>query len=173
MGSGILYLQVATSNFHGLKKQGDRAIAQLEPDQLFVKLEPEGNNIAILIQHLSGNMRSRWTEFLTMDGEKPDRNRDQEFEDIVKTKEELMKRWEDGWNCVFQAMSCLNEEDLEKTVFIRSEPHTVIKAIQRQITHYAMHVGEILMIARTLKGADWQSLSIPKGKSSEFRPPGY
>ena len=130
------------------------------------------NSIAVIVKHIAGNMRSRWTDFLTTDGEKPDRERDQEFEDIVKTKEELMARWENGWDCVFRAIGQLTEDDLEKTVYIRSEEHTVMKAIQRQIVHYGMHVGEILQIARTLKGAQWQTLSIAKGKSKEFRPPG-
>lgn len=170
MSAGTLYLQSVLGNFHGLKKQAERAMAQLEPDQLFVKLEPEGNNIAILVQHMSGNMLSRWTDFLTTDGEKPDRNRDQEFEDMVKTKEELMARWEKGWERVFEAVHKLTEEDLEKTIYIRSEAHTVMKAIQRQVVHYGLHVGEILLIARTLKGAQWQSLSIPKGKSNEYHP---
>jgi hypothetical protein len=172
MSVGSLYLQVVAGNLHGLKKQGEKAMAQLTPEQLFVKLEPDGNNIAILVQHLSGNMLSRWTDFLTTDGEKPDRDRDREFEDVAQTKEELLAQWEKGWDCLFQAVKKLTDDDLEKTVYIRAEPHTVIKAIQRQIVHYAMHVGEILQIARTLLGADWQTLSVPKGKSKEYRPPG-
>lgn len=159
---GKHYLAMVMDDFRKTKKQGDKTFAQLQEADFFRKMEEESNSIAHIIQHLSGNMRSRWTDFLTTDGEKTDRNRDSEFEDISKTRDELMERWERGWAHVFSAVGSLTEDDLMKTVTIRNEPHSVVQAIQRQIRHYAGHVDQIVLLARMIKGKDWRTLSIPK-----------
>lgn len=161
---GKHYLQIALEDLRKTKSQGDRTFAQLADDDYFRKFDSESNNIAHIIQHITGNMRSRWTNFLTTDGEKPDRNRDSEFEDVVSNKQELMQRWESGWTLVLNTVGALGEQDLLKTVMIRNEPHTVLQAIQRQIRHYAGHVDQIVLLARMIKGKDWRSLSIPKKK---------
>ena len=158
------YLQVAIKSFRGLKKLGEKTFAQLVAEDYFWKPNEEANSIAILMQHLSGNMLSRWTDFLTTDGEKPNRNRDSEFEDSLKDKEGLMAAWEKGWSCLFAALDQLSEEDLLKTVYIRSEPHSVIQAIERQVSHYSVHLGQIVLLAKLRKGEQWQTLSIPKRK---------
>jgi len=163
------FLKDAILQFRKLKELGEDALDQVTDEDFFTKLDDESNNIAIILGHLAGNMRSRWTDFLTSDGEKPDRNRDQEF--ILKpedTRLNIMKKWDDGWNTVFEALEPLKIGDLEKTVFIRCEPHSVIKAINRQLTHYAYHVGQIVFLARHFSKNNWRSLSIPKGKSEEF-----
>ena len=152
-----------------LKSQADKALAQIDDGQLFVALDPEANSIAMLMKHMAGNMRSRWTDFLTTDGEKPDRERDQEFiVDADETRATILSRWEDGWNCVFAAISSLAPADLGRTVRIRGESHTVVEAINRQMTHYAAHVGQIVLLAKHYAGPKWQTLSIPRGKSKEF-----
>lgn len=152
-----------------LKGLADKARAQLSGDQLFAVLDPEANSIAVLMKHMAGNMRSRWTDFLTTDGEKPDRERDQEFIITAEdTHAAIVSRWEDGWNRLFGAISSLTPEDLARTVQIRGEPHTVLEAINRQMTHYAAHVGQIVLLAKHYAGSNWQSLSIPRGKSKEF-----
>lgn len=161
---GKHYLHMATEDFKKTKSQGDRTFAQLSEADFFRKLNDETNSIAYIMQHLSGNMKSRWTDFLTSDGEKPDRNRDSEFEDVTRTRAELLQRWEAGWTAVFAAVGSLSENDLLKTIAIRNEPHTVLQAIQRQIRHYAGHVDQIVLLARVIKGAEWQTLSIPKKK---------
>ena len=149
-----------------LKSQGDKAIAQVSDRQLFATLDPESNSIAIIMKHVSGNMRSRWRDFLTTDGEKPDRNRDGEFEpDGGDTRDAIMTRWEDGWTVFAKAISSLKPADLGKTVTVRGEPHTVVQAINRQMTHYASHVGQIVLLAKHFAGTNWQTLSMPRAKS--------
>lgn len=137
------YIQDATSLFQYYKKLGEGAIAQLSDDQLFSTLDPEMNSIAMIVKHLSGNMRSRWTDFLTSDGEKPDRNRDSEFEAAPRTREEVMNLWNDGWNLVLSTLQTLSDADINRTVTIRGEPHSVMQAINRQIAHYAYHIAKL------------------------------
>ena len=150
------------------KKLADRAIAQV-PDHLFETLDGETNSIAVVMKHMAGNMRSRWTDFLTSDGEKPDRHRDTEFElTAADTREALLASWGGAWRLPLEAISALSWEDLETTVTIRGEEHTVVEAVNRQMTHYAYHVGQIVLLARHYAGDGWDSLSIPKGQS-----PGY
>jgi hypothetical protein len=165
------YLQDSIGLFHYYKKLGERAMAQCPEESLFVALDPESNSIAIIVKHLAGNMRSRWRDFLTTDGEKPDRHRDTEFENPPRTRAELMDIWERGWKYVFDALEPLTEADLTRTVMIRSEPHSVMQAINRQVAHYAHHVGQILFLAKHFtftKTGKWESLSVPRGKSAEF-----
>jgi Protein of unknown function (DUF1572) len=146
-----------------LKKLGERAVAQLDDQHLFVSLDPESNSIAVLIRHIAGNMRSRWTDFLTSDGEKPDRNRDGEFVlEPATSRETVMSWWESGWACTFAAITALTPEDLSRVVKIRGEDHTVVEALNRQLTHYAAHIGQIVFLAKHLKSAEWQTLSVPK-----------
>ena len=161
-------LDVARDELRKIKKLADKSIAQLDDAQLWVKLDPEANSIAILMRHMAGNMRSRWTDFRTSDGEKPDRHRDQEFEDVPMNRAKLLDEWEDGWRRVFAALDPLTDADLDTVVYIRQEPHSIYKAISRQVAHYAGHAYQILFIAKHLKGADWQTLSVPRGKSEEF-----
>jgi len=152
-----------------LKELADKAIGQIQDEQLFAVLDPEANSIAVIMKHLAGNMRSRWTDFLTSDGEKPDRDRDREFElDAADTRANIFAVWNDGWSRAFHAVSSLNIEDLGKTIRIRGEDHSVLEAINRQMTHYAAHVGQIVLLAKHYAGANWRSLSIPRGKSKEF-----
>jgi len=151
------------------KKMGEDAIAQISHKDFFKLLDKNANNIALIVKHMAGNMRSRWTDFLTSDGEKPNRNRDTEFEIYDDdSKKSLMHLWETGWKLVFDAIEPLKEDELGKTILIRGEPHTVLQAINRQLTHYAYHVGQIVFLAKHFAGAKWKSLSIPKGKSKEF-----
>jgi hypothetical protein len=163
------YIDEARRQFRGHKRLGEGALAQLTEDQLFVTLDPESNSVAVVIKHLAGNMRSRFTDFLTTDGEKPDRHRDQEFELTAQTKRaEIMQWWEQGWACVFAALDSLTPEDVMRTVYIRNEPHTVLQAINRQLAHYAYHVGQIVFLAKHLRSTDWKTLSVPRGQSEEF-----
>jgi hypothetical protein len=163
------YLEEARRQFRGHKRLGEGAMAQLRDEELFVMLDKEANSIAILVKHLAGNMRSRFTDFLSSDGEKPDRNRDQEFE-LTKnaTRADLMRCWEEGWACVFAAIDSLKPQDVTRTVFIREEPHSVLQAINRQIAHYAYHCGQIVFLAKHLRSSEWKSLSVPRGMSEEF-----
>jgi uncharacterized damage-inducible protein DinB len=165
------YLKDSTDLFRYYKKLGERAMAQCPDEALFTTLDTESNSIAIIVKHMAGNMRSRWTDFLTTDGEKPDRNRDTEFEEPPKTRGELMEMWESGWKFVFDALEPLTDEDLARTVTIRNEPHSVMQAINRQVAHYTHHVGQILFLAKhlTVKSwGKWQSLSVPRGQSKQF-----
>jgi hypothetical protein len=163
------YLENVISEFRTLKKQGERAMAQLDEARFFVSLDPESNSIAILVKHIAGNMRSRWTDFLTSDGEKPDRFRDQEFlVDPGATRDDVMRWWEEGWQCLFRALEALRPEDAMRKVMIRLEPHTAIQAINRQLTHYATHIGQIVFLAKHLKAADWKTISVPRGQSEQF-----
>jgi Protein of unknown function (DUF1572) len=163
------YLKDSIRQFRSLKWQAEKAIAQIDDDDLLTLLGPESNSIALIMKHLAGNLRSRWTDFLNSDGEKPDRNRDSEFvmED-GETKETLWPHWEQGWQCLFSALEPLKAEDLGRTIFIRGEPHTVLEAINRQLTHYAGHVGQLIFLARHFAADQWQSLSIPRGQSAQF-----
>jgi hypothetical protein len=162
------YLQDSISLFRYYKKLGEGAIAQVIDEQLFVALDPEMNSIAITVKHMAGNMRSRWTDFLSSDGEKPDRNRDCEFVDPATSREALMKCWEEGWQFLFSAISPLTDADLARRITIRGEPHSVMQAINRQVAHYSYHVGQIVMLAKHLQHAYWKSLSVPRNKSAEF-----
>jgi hypothetical protein len=165
------YLQDSIGLFHYYKKLGDRAMAQCPDDALFLTVDAESNSIALIVKHMSGNMRSRWVNFLTTDGEKPDRNRDTEFESPAGSRAELMEQWERGWKYLFDALEPLTDADLTRTVTIRTEPHTVMQAINRQVAHYAHHVGQILFVAKHLtftQTGKWESLSVPRGKSAEF-----
>jgi hypothetical protein len=167
------YLADALSVFRQYKRQGEAAIEQVPDDCLDVAPDPESNSIAIIVKHMAGNMRSRWTDFLISDGEKPDRARDSEFEAAPKTRAEVMAVWNEGWARVFAALEPLSEADLTRTVAIRGEPHSVMQAINRQVAHYAAHVGQIVYLAKHIRAGEWKSLSIPRGKSSEYltRPP--
>jgi len=151
-----------------LKGQGEKTFNQLNKDDFHWTLNDESNSIAVLIQHVSGNMVSRWTDFLTTDGEKPDRNRDEEFESKRLSKVQLMGHWEHGWRVFLDALESLHEHDLEKNVHIRGEAHSVIDAIERQMAHYATHIGQIMFIGKQIKGKQWESLSIPKGESETY-----
>ena len=166
---GAAYLEEALRSLRGHKRLAEGAFAQLRDEDFFLQLDDEANSIAILIKHLAGNMRSRFLDFLTSDGEKPDRNRDQEFVlDPRPSRPELMRWWEAGWKYVFDAITLLQPEDLARVVTIRGEPHTVLQAIHRQVAHYAYHVGQIVLLAKHIRGADWKSLSVPRGKSAEY-----
>ena len=161
-------LSAAIDELQKIKKLADKSIAQLSDAQLHATLDPEANSVAVLMRHMAGNMRSRWVNFLTSDGEKPDRMRDREFEDPGQTRAELIAEWEHGWQCVFDALTPLTDADLQRTVLIRSEALTVYKAISRQVAHYAGHAYQILLLAKHLQGPNWKTLSIPRGQSEEF-----
>lgn len=161
-------LAVVIDEFQKIKKLADKSVAQLSDEQLLVKIDPEANSVAVIMRHMAGNMRSRWVEFLTSDGEKPDRQRDQEFVDAAQSRAELLAEWEHGWRCVFDAMTPLTDADLQRNVVIRGERHSVYKAISRQVGHYAGHAYQILLLAKHLLGPDWKTLSIPRGQSDEF-----
>jgi hypothetical protein len=164
------YLEEARRQMRGHKRMGEAAMAQLRDEDFFVALDPESNSVAILVKHLAGNMRSRFTDFLTSDGEKPDRFRDREFEVTPKTtRAEVMTWWEDGWNLVLNTIESLKPEDVMRTVTVRGEPHTVLQAINRQLAHYAQHTGQIVFLAKHLRSSQWKTLSIPRGKSEEFK----
>jgi hypothetical protein len=158
------YLEDSLAMFRQYKSMGERAMAQVADDQLFAALDEEMNSIAIIVKHMAGNMRSRWTDFLTTDGEKPDRNRDGEFEAPPATRAALMQMWEDGWALVFLALAPLSDEDLGRTVTIRGEPHSVMQAIQRQVAHYASHCGQIVLLAKHFAHDHWSSLTIPRAR---------
>lgn len=168
MNIGNEYLKVVQGRFRGVKELGDRTIQQLSEDDIHWALNETSNSIAIIVKHLSGNMISRWTDFLTTDGEKPNRNRDQEFIDNISSKKEMISIWEEGWNVLFDALSELKEEDLLKNINIRGESHSVIDAIERQMAHYAYHIGQIVYIGKQIKNNNWKTLSIPKGQSEEY-----
>jgi len=162
------YVEDALAMYRYYKTLAERAMAQVRDDQLFASIDEENNSIAIVVKHMAGNMRSRWVDFLTSDGEKPDRNRDSEFDDPPRTREALMGMWEQGWKYVFDAVEPLTDTDLGRTVTIRGEAHSVMQAINRQVAHYANHVGQIVMLAKHFSGARWESLTIPRNRSGEF-----
>ena len=164
------YLEEMKRQFRGHKRMGEAAMAQLEDNQFFLTIDPESNSVAALVKHIAGNARSRFTDFLTSDGEKPDRFRDREFELNARTaRADVMKWWEEGWNCVFAAIASLKPEDVMRTVTVRGEPHTVLQAINRQIAHYAHHTGQIVFLAKHLRSSEWKTLSIPRGKSEDYK----
>ena len=162
------YLEDSLELFRYYKKLADRAMEQVGEQDLFAALDDEANSIAIIVKHMAGNMRSRWTEFLTTDGEKPSRDRDSEFVDPPTTRAELMTLWENGWACLFAALEPLTDADLERKIAIRGEAHSVMQAINRQVAHYSCHVGQIVLLAKHYAGEQWQSLTVPKNKSVEF-----
>jgi hypothetical protein len=162
------YLEETRDLFSRYKKLAESAMAQVADADLTRQLDDESNSIAVIVKHIAGNLRSRWTDFLTTDGEKPDRRRDSEFEDPARTRRELMASWEAGWNALFSALDSLSDADLGRTVTIRGEAHSVLKAAQRSLTHTASHVGQIVFLAKHVCGSNWSSLSIPRGKSEEF-----
>ncbi len=168
MNIGNEYLKIVQERFESVKDLGDKTISQLAEKDIHWKLNEASNSIAIIAKHLSGNMISRWTDFLTTDGEKSTRNRDQEFEEDVTSKQEMIVSWEKGWNTLFDALNSLENQDLLKNVTIRGEKHTVLEAIERQMAHYAYHVGQIVYVGKQLKDENWKTLSIPKGKSEEY-----
>jgi len=162
------YLESARKQFEYYKMLGDKTFAQLSDEQLFWQFNEESNSIAMIVKHLWGNMLSRWTDFLTSDGEKEWRNREAEFENDMRSREELLTKWKNGWNCLFTAIDTLNEDDLQKIIYIRNQGHSVMEAINRQLAHYPYHVGQIVFIGKMLCDENWTSLSIPKGKSQDF-----
>ena len=161
------YLESAIKQFEYYKMLGDKTFAQISDDQLFYQFNEDSNSIAIIVNHLSGNMLSRWTDFLTSDGEKEWRNRDAEFENEIQTREEMLEKWDKGWSCLFNTLSELNEQDLDKIIYIRNQGHTVMEAINRQLAHYPYHIGQIVFIGKMLS-EKWNSLSIPKGNSTQY-----
>jgi hypothetical protein len=162
------YLESIKKQFLYYKTIAEKAIEQLEDEQLFISVNEDTNSIATIIKHMSGNILSRWTDFLTSDGEKEWRNRDEEFENISISRIELMQLWDNGWNCCFNTISLLQPEDLIKIIYIRNEGQTVIDAINRQLAHYPYHIGQIVFYAKMLKKEEWNSLSIPKNKSNVY-----
>ena len=163
------YLEETLLQFRKLKEQADKALAQASSDDFFATLDPESNSLAVIVKHVGGNLRSRWTDFLAADGEKPDRDRDGEFE--IRggdTQASLMAQWESGWQCVFDTIGGLTPGDLSKNVLIRREPHSVIQAISRSFGHTAAHVGQIVYVAKHLRWQEWKTLTVPRGKSNEF-----
>jgi hypothetical protein len=162
------YLEDSLELFRYYKKLAERAMEQVPDDALFAASDEESNSIAIVVKHMAGNMRSRWTDFLTSDGEKPQRNRDSEFVDPPPTRAELLKVWEDGWALVFAALEPLSDADLVRTVTIRGEAHSVMQALNRQIAHYAYHVGQIVMLAKAHSHQQWQALTVARNRSGDF-----
>jgi hypothetical protein len=163
------YLADAIASFRAYRKLAERALAQLNEEQYFIALDPESNSIAVIMKHIAGNMISRWTDFLTSDGEKPDRNRDAEFViDTHTTKADLLAYWERGWDCLFNALEPLQPEDFAKQIMIRGQAHSIVQAINRQMTHYALHIGQIVFLAKHFRAGEWQTLSVPRNRSAEF-----
>ncbi len=162
------YIEDSLTLFRYYKKLAERAMEQVTDEQLFALLDEEANSIAIVVKHMAGNMRSRWTDFLTSDGEKPDRDRDGEFVDPPATRKALLELWEDGWSRLFQALEPLSDADAGRTVTIRGEPHSVMQAVNRQMAHYSNHVGQIVLLAKHFAHDHWRSLSVPRNRSAEF-----
>jgi hypothetical protein len=162
------YLEDSVALFRHYKRLADRAMEQVRDEDLFTVLDSEANSIAVVVKHMAGNMLSRWTDFLTSDGEKPNRNRDSEFVDPPATREALMKMWESGWECMFAALEPLRDADLSRAVSIRGEAHSVTQAINRQVAHYCYHVGQIVLLAKHFACDQWQSLSVPRNQSAQF-----
>ena len=168
MDIGKEYLRIVIERFHSIKTLGDKTLNQLPEEEIHWRFNSESNSVATIVKHLSGNMISRWSDFLHSDGEKDYRNRDGEFIDDIPSKEDLISVWENGWAVLFKTLKGLNEHDLLKTVYIRGEAHLVLDALERQMAHYASHVGQMVYIGKLVKGENWKSLSIPKGKSEEY-----
>jgi hypothetical protein len=161
------YRSDVLNSFRNYKKLADRAIDQVSDEEFFAVIDAESNSIAVIVKHIAGNLHSRWRDFLTTDGEKPDRDRDTEFEMVGDTRESLMEFWESGWQTLFDAIEPLTEDDFSKTVTIRGEPHSVVEAINRQLTHYSYHIGQIVFLAKHLKSSEWKTLSVPRHRSAE------
>lgn len=168
MNAPSSYLESVKKKFRYYKILAEKAMEQLEPEQLFVSVNEDTNSIAVIVKHLSGNMLSRWTNFMTTDGEKQTRNRDGEFENDLETKEQLLTTWNAGWDCFLAALDSLQPDQLFEIIYIRNEGHTVIEAINRQLAHYPYHIGQIVFYAKQLKNSDWKSLSIAKNKSKNY-----
>jgi hypothetical protein len=168
MEANTLYLESVKKQFLYYKTLGEKAMEQLEPELLFVTINEDTNSIATIVKHLSGNMLSRWTDFLTTDGEKERRNRDQEFENDLQTKEAVLDAWDKGWNRLFTTLNALQPDQLSSIIYIRNEGHSVIEAINRQLAHYPFHVGQMVFYAKQIKKTNWDSLSIPKNNSKEY-----
>lgn len=168
MNATTSYLESVKKQFLYYKMLGEKAMEQLEAEQLFVAVNEDTNSIAVIVKHLSGNMLSRWTDFLTTDGEKETRNRDGEFENDLQTKDQVLALWNAGWECFLGALDSLQAEQLSEIIYIRNEGHTVIEAINRQLAHYPYHIGQIVFYAKQLKNSEWNSLSIPKNKSKNY-----
>jgi hypothetical protein len=162
------YMEDARAVFRYYKKLVEGAMAQVTDEELYAVLDGEANSIAVIVKHMAGNIRSRWTDFLNTDGEKPDRNRDTEFIDPPGTRGELTALWSEGWRCVFAALEPLSDSDLRRTITLRGEPHSVMQAINRQIAHYSYHCGQIVLLAKHFQHADWKPLSVPRNRSAEF-----
>ena len=162
------YLKTAKRDFQYYKTLGEKTFSQLDEKDCFWQFDSESNSIAVIVNHLYGNMKSRWTDFLSSDGEKQWRKRDLEFKNQLKTKAEVLNRWEQGWDCVFKSLDSINEDNFNTKIYIRNQEHSVIQAINRQIAHYAYHVGQMVYIGRLIKGSKWKCLSIPRGKSEDF-----
>jgi len=167
---GEHYLEDALRTFRYYKKLAERAFEQIDDQDFFRTIDDESNSIAVNMKHMAGNMISRWTDFLTTDGEKPERNRDIEFVMLPDmTKDDMLAYWERGWQCVFEAVGPLKPDDLMRTIRVRGQDHTVVQAINRQLAHYAYHVGQIVFLAKHFKSSEWQSLSVPRNKSADAR----
>lgn len=164
----IEYLNSIKKQFDYYKTLGEKTLNQLDDNDFFWQFNAESNSIATIVNHLSGNMKSRWTDFLTSDGEKEWRNRDLEFESVLITKGQLLSKWNEGWDCLFNALNSINEHNFDTKIYIRNQSHYIIEAVNRQFAHYSYHIGQIVYIGRMIKGDEWKSLSIPKGKSSDF-----
>ncbi|HEV1284030.1 MAG TPA: DUF1572 domain-containing protein [Bryobacteraceae bacterium] len=162
------YIEDSLTLFRYYKKLAAAAMAQVTDEQVFAVLDGEMNSIAVIVKHMAGNMKSRWADFLTSDGEKPDRDRDSEFVEPPSTRDALMNLWEQGWNCLFQALEPLTDADLSRTITIRGEAHSVMQAINRQVAHYSYHCGQIVFLAKHFRGSEWKSLSVPRGRSGAF-----
>lgn len=164
------YLEEIKRQMRGHKRMAENAMVQLDDADLFTVIDSESNSVAILVKHMAGNARSRFTDFLSSDGEKPDRLRDREFEiSATTTREEIMRWWEGGWSCVFSTLDSLKPEDVTRTVTIRQEPHTVLQALNRALAHYAQHVGQIVFLSKHLRSGEWKTLSIPRGQSENYK----
>jgi hypothetical protein len=166
--SDLQYLESAKKEFGYYKLLGEKTFSQLTDEQLFIEATSESNSIATIVKHLRGNMLSRWTDFLTTDGEKEWRKRDEEFENDISTREELLQKWQEGWSCLFKALDSISDDDLSRIIYIRNQGHTILEAINRQLSHYPYHIGQIVFIGKMLSDKNWNSLSIPKGGSKEY-----
>lgn len=168
MANGLDYLQSVLKEFRRYKSLGDKTFGRLGDEDIHWKAHEDNNSIAVIAKHMAGNMLSRWTNFLTEDGEKEWRKRDSEFQDNFRNKEEMISYWEKGWSCLFETLGKLKPDDLEASVFIRGEKHSVTEAVNRQLGHHAYHTGQIVLLAKQILGDQWESLSIPKGRSAQF-----
>jgi hypothetical protein len=166
--STFQFLKSAKRQFEYYQQLGEKAMEQVDDDKLFWQPNEESNSVSIIVKHLWGNMLSRWTNFLTEDGEKEWRKRDAEFENDIKTREALLKKWNEGWLCLYAALNSINDEDLDRIIYIRNEGHTILEAVNRQLAHYSYHVGQIVYVCKMVKNESWHSLSIPRNKSNDY-----